>query len=457
MLPTTRTVDQTDDFFGTTIADPYRWLEQQRRPRGRPRGCPRRPTTPARISTGFPTRHRSRRPSTASCGCRTAACPLPPRPALVPHSATTACSSRTCCWSSDEPFGAPRVLIDPNTLGDASRLTRRLRDRARTASLVAYCYSEAGSDWRTWRVRRDRERRRPRRRRCAGRSSPGRRWLPDGSGFVYGAFDAPSGDALVSSNAGMRLMLHTLGDDSDEQVFALPDEPDVNFWPEITDDGRWLVVLGTRGTDPRARVWVADLAEGLELHPLIAAADAAWQLVGSLGDELVMLTDLDAPLSRLVAVGSRRRGPRTGRRASRPARGRPARRRPAGRAVAARRRRPAHRPRPGRCASSPTSNLPGLGSITELEARADDVVAAPRLDVVHRSAVGARPTTSTPTNSRTGFETPLDTDLVTEQVVRDEQGRHPGAAVPRPPSGRHAPPTGRTRPGSTATADSASR
>ena len=79
----------------------------------------------------------------------------------------------------------------------------------------------------------------------------------------------------------MRLMLHRLGDDTDTLVFALPDEPDINFWPEITHDHRWLVVFGTRGTDHRARVWVADLAEGLELRPLIAAADAARQLVGS--------------------------------------------------------------------------------------------------------------------------------------------------------------------------------
>ena len=60
----------------------------------------------------------------------------------------------------------------------------------------------------------------------------------------------------------MRIVLHRLGteQDADELVLALPDEPDVTFWPEITEDGRWLVVDGTRGTDPHGRVWVRDLS-----------------------------------------------------------------------------------------------------------------------------------------------------------------------------------------------------
>lgn len=52
-------------------------------------------------------------------------------------------------------------------------------------------------------------------------------WLPDGSGFVYGRFDPPGADELVTSNSGMRVELHHVGtkQDEDEPVLALRPNP----------------------------------------------------------------------------------------------------------------------------------------------------------------------------------------------------------------------------------------
>ena len=234
----------------------------------------------------------------------------------------------------------------------------------------------------------------------------------------------------------MRLMLHRLGADTDELVFALPDEPDVSFWPEITEDGRWLVVARHQGhRAQRSRLGRRPVRRAAAA-PADPVAEATWQLVGSLGEELVMLTDSDAPLGRLVGDHRRRHRPRIGRRARRPARGGSAGRWPAGRAVAARR----------RGADSPstsldgtevaTPELPGLGSIADLEAARRRRPGAPGVDHIHRSPGRAR----LPRRHRraphrvrdaAGDRSGHRTDL------RDEQGRHPGAAVPRPPAGCH--------------------
>ncbi len=421
MLPETRTVDQSDDYFGTTVDDPYRWLENSDDPEVAAWLAAQAAETRARLDT--------------------LADPAPIRAVLDravrrPHSGlprhhgpywfrtdNDGVQQQDVLLVEREPFDGARVLIDPNTLGDASTSIAAFQPSP-DGELVAYSYSDAGSDWRTWRVRET----------ATGADRPDEvrwskftwpHWLPDGSGFVYGAFDPPTGDALTSSNAGMRLMLHRLGDDTDTLVFALPDEPEINFWPEVTHDHRWLVVLGTRGTDPRARVWVADLAEGLQLRPLIAAADAARQLVGSLGDELIMLTDLAAPLSRIVAVagdGSVRELVAEGDDQLEAAR------LVGGRLVVqwlhdAAARLTVHDLDGTQLA---TPNLPGLGSIVELEANPDDTVVhlgwttftAPPSVLAYRVDTGALSTV---------FETSLDTDLVTEQVFVTSKD---GARVP---------------------------
>ena len=296
--PPTRTVVQTDDYFGTTVDDPYRWLEN---------------TDDAEVTRWLAAQAEHTRDHLAGLPDPAPIAAALDRAVRLPHSGlprhrgrhwfrthNNGVQQQDVLLVEDEPFGRARVLLDPNTLGDASVSIAAYQPSA-DGALVAYSYSEAGSDWRTWRVRETAT--------GVDRADEVRwskftwpRWLPDGSGFVYGRFDPPTGDALTSSNAGMQLMLHRMGDDADSLVFALPDEPDVTFWPEITEDGRWLVVLGTHGTDHRARVSAAELADGLDLHPLVPVADAAWQLIGSFGDELLMLTDLDAPLSRVVAV-----------------------------------------------------------------------------------------------------------------------------------------------------------
>ncbi len=408
--PDTPTVDQTDDYFGTLVADPYRWLEDSDEPE---------------VSAWLTAQAAHTRAHLDALPDATPITAALDRAVRLPHSglpvhrgphwfrtSNDGVQQQDVLLVADAPFGSPRVLIDPNALGDDAVSLAAARPSP-DGALVAYSYSEAGSDWRTWRVRRTE----------TGEDLPDEvrwskftwpTWLPDGSGFLYGAFDAPTGDALMSSNAGMRLMLHRLGTEPDELVFALPDEPDVNFWPEVTDDGHWLVVLGTRGTDHRARVWVAELAHGPELRPLIPTADAAWQLVGSLGDELVMLTDLDAPLSRLVAVA------RDGAVRELVAEGGDqleAARLVGDRLVVqwlhdAAARLTVHAVDGALRAEV---GLPGLGSVTELEANADDTVlhlawttfTAPPAVLEYGVDTGELTTV---------FETPLDSDLVTDQV-----------------------------------------
>ncbi|HZC69889.1 MAG TPA: prolyl oligopeptidase family serine peptidase [Jatrophihabitans sp.] len=298
--PDTRRVDQTDDFFGTEVPDPYRWLEDPDDPEV---------AAWAAAQGSYTREYLESLPFRAEISAALDRAVRLPSSGLPVHrgahwfrTANDGTQQQDVLLVGDEPFGPARTLIDPNAIGDGSTSLAEFKPSP-DGTLVAYSYSGAGSDWRTWRVRdvatgedhSDEVR-------WAKFTHP--IWLADGSGFVYGRFAAPDGDEYVSSNRAMRLELHRLGtsQDADELVHALPDESDITFWPEITDDGRWLTVLGAKGTEHAARIWVRDLAAETSMRELVPTADAFWQQIGSVGDELLMITDRNAPQNRIVAL-----------------------------------------------------------------------------------------------------------------------------------------------------------
>jgi prolyl oligopeptidase len=303
--PTTRQVDQIDIYFGTDVADPYRWLEG--------------PSADGEISAWVKAQSEAARryldplpgrgPITASLTELTA---LPV--STAPHRrgdrwfryTNDGTQEQLLLRVAETPMGDGEVVLDPNPLTEGSTTSIATSTPSPDGSLLAYSYSEAGSDWLTWRVR-DVD---------SGVDLPDvvawskfceATWLPDGSGFFYGAFEAPTDHdtAYTETNVAQQLKLHLIGTtpDTDRIIFELPDEPEVGFLTQVTDDDRWLVIDGYRGTDPTNRLWLLDLeVEADQPRPLIATADAHWQLVASTPDRLVLLTDSAAPRSRLVSI-----------------------------------------------------------------------------------------------------------------------------------------------------------
>lgn len=222
-------------------------------------------------------------------------------------------------WSApldaDDPAALPnpdawRVLLDPNTWSEDGTASLSALSSTDDGSLLAFARSDAGSDWMTWQVV-DVTTREVLPDRVPWAKFAGAAWLPDGSGFVYGAYPAPeAGHEHDAAMRDHRLLLHRLGTDAeaDELVHARPDQPEWGFHPDVSHDGRWLVVTISRGTDPTTRVHVAPLtdADGAvvigEVTPLLDANDARYVPLGVHGDELLVETDLDAPRGRVVAV-----------------------------------------------------------------------------------------------------------------------------------------------------------
>jgi prolyl oligopeptidase len=213
--------------------------------------------------------------------------------------------NQSVLYWSESLRGAPKVLLDPNQL--AADGTIALIDYAvsKDGRYLAYGLSSSGSDWQEWHVREV----------DSGEDLDdvvrwvkfsGAEWSPDNLGFYYGRYDAPEdGLAYKEANYNQKLYYHRIGTSQceDELVYERPDQKEWGYSATVSDDGRYLVITVSQGTHREKGILFKDLhSTGGAVEDLSVEFDAAYSFAGNDGATFYLLTDLNAPLGRLVAI-----------------------------------------------------------------------------------------------------------------------------------------------------------
>ncbi len=200
--------------------------------------------------------------------------------------------------------GEPRVLIDPNTLSEDGTVALAGTWPSPDGSHVAYFLQDGGSDWRIAEVISTETGERLSDR-LEWIKFSGLSWAKDGSGFFYSRYPQPeAGEEFTSLNLNQAIYFHALGTDQSEDrlIMADPENPEVSWRSSVSDDGDYLFIYSSRGTDGNA-VHILDLtdpdAEPVAIFEGFANNHSA---VGNDGDTFFFQTDLDAPNQRIVAV-----------------------------------------------------------------------------------------------------------------------------------------------------------
>ena len=300
--PQTRKVDVRDDYFGRFVDDPYRWLEdtesdqtadwikrQNALTRSVLDALDGRDAMIARLKTLW---NYERYALPISAGDR------------YVFFYNDGLSDQSTLYRSDTLDGPRTALIDPAELSDDGTVALASVKVSPDGRYVAYAVADGGSDWRTWRVREI----------ASGRDTDDVirwskfsdvAWDADSSGFYYARYDEPSDDALLDTNENQRLMYHRLGDDpaNDRVVYQNEDHPKWGYQPEVTDDGRFLVINIWKGSEPKAQIYVLPLqSTDASVVRLIDGFDANYVFIGNDDDNFYMLTDADAPRRRVIAI-----------------------------------------------------------------------------------------------------------------------------------------------------------
>jgi prolyl oligopeptidase len=212
--------------------------------------------------------------------------------------------------SLDELLAGGRVLVDPNRFSPDGTSSLTTLTVSGDGQLVAYGVSDGGSDWTTFRLL------------SLASGDPvddaliqtkfsQAEWLPDHRSYAYTHFDheGHADGTQTSALSGPKLRVHRIGEpqDHDELILEFPENDQLMFWAEVTDDDRCLVVTIVEGTENKNRLWVYPIISGerSQLGSPIKIIDepvAEFVLAGSDGATLYLRTDLDAEAGRLVAV-----------------------------------------------------------------------------------------------------------------------------------------------------------
>ncbi|GMV25010.1 MAG: hypothetical protein AMXMBFR58_10410 [Phycisphaerae bacterium] len=166
----------------------------------------------------------------------------------------------------------PRVLLDPNALSADGTVALAGTAVSEDGKYLAYGLADGGSDWNVWKVREV----------DTGKDLAdeirwvkfsGASWTKDGKGFFYSRYDEPKeGEALKSVNYYPKMHYHVVGQkqDQDKLVYHRPDQKEWGFYGGVTEDGRYLVMSVSKGTEQKNLVFVRDL----KTHPLDALPTA---------------------------------------------------------------------------------------------------------------------------------------------------------------------------------------
>lgn len=301
--PESKQSDHVDDYHGTRIADPYRWLEASA-------------DTPE-VRAWIEAQNELTFDYLGNLGTRgtlkkrlTELWDYPKRSAPFKKGGryfqfrNDGLQNQDVLFVMDGLADEGRILLDPNTLSADGTVALSSVSVSTSGAFLAYATSGSGSDWQTWQVRdvatgEDLDEQIP------WSKFSGATWLPDGSGFYYQRFPVPAeGAAYTGANANAELRFHALRSDpaTDTLVFARPDQPKWMFQPKLSDDGRYLVLHVSRSTEQRNLVYYRDLEAGTDFQGLVTDWAASYTFLGNDGATFYFQTDQEADRGRIVAA-----------------------------------------------------------------------------------------------------------------------------------------------------------
>ncbi len=298
--PAARRTAHTDDYFGTSVADPYRWMEDLETPEVAD-WVRAQNDIAVPFLDGLAGHEEIRTRLTELWNYERFGIPRK-EGGLYFYARNDGLQDQDVLLVAETLEAEPRVLIDPNGFSEDATVAMAGWNVSPDGRYVAYSTSDGGTDWNVWHVREV----------ATGEDLPDTvaytkftpaSWLPDGSGFFYSRYPLGA-DGEGDGQAQVKVYFHAVGSSQDEDrlVYAVEDSESRNPYGTVTDDGRYLVLSVAEGYTENA-IYVIDLeTPGGEVVRMLDDWDALYTLVGNDGSVLFFHTNNGASRNRVVAI-----------------------------------------------------------------------------------------------------------------------------------------------------------
>ncbi|MBK5264209.1 MAG: S9 family peptidase, partial [Alphaproteobacteria bacterium] len=303
--PQARWLDLVEEQFGVAVADPYRWLENDVRQDNEVRDWvnAENAVTEAYLAT-LPGREILQKRMTALFDHDRYGTP---RKAGTHYFYTynSGLQNQSPLYVRDGLKGKQQLVLDPNGLSPDGATALAEWEPSPDGRYLLYAVQDGGTDWRILHII-DVE---------SGQVLPdeirwvkfsGLAWDGDSKGFFYSRFDAPAdGKTFQSTNLNQKVYYHRLGtpQDSDRLIYATPGHPQMGHNAQVSDDGKWLLITSSQGTDERYELTLSDLSNPVRKPwKLVRGLNHDWRLIGNVGAQFYFLTDKGASRLRVVTL-----------------------------------------------------------------------------------------------------------------------------------------------------------
>jgi len=300
LYPATRKVEQIDDYFGTKVADPYRWLEDDRSEETA-RWVQAQNAVTFDYLGKIPFRDALRRRITEINNYPRMTAPVRAGDYYL-FTKNDGLQNQSVLYVQKGLDGPPQVLMDPNRLAPDGTVRINFAGISGNKKHVAVSRSEAGSDWSEIRII-EIATQRELSDRIQWTKFASAAWM--GEGFFYSGYDRPTpGHELTATNEFQKVFYHKLGASQEEDRIIFEDKQHPLRYLQVTttEDERYAFLTISEGTSGNELYW-KDLANTDDFfQPLIQGFDHDNGPIESHGDKFIVLTNIGAPNFRLVLI-----------------------------------------------------------------------------------------------------------------------------------------------------------
>ncbi len=307
--PPARTDNVLDDYFGTKVPDPYRWLENADSPETQAWVDGENKLTHSYLNA-IPAREKIKTQLTELMNFPRYSTPRKEGGRYF-FSKNNGLQNQSVLYMQKTLAGEPEVVLDPNKLSPDGTIALTLESFSKDGKLLAYALSKSGSDWQEIKILNiDTKKEFPETIKWCKFTNVA--WENDRSGFFYDRYPEPGSVPEEDQYSYNKVYFHKLGTSQteDQLVYEDPEHKELSFTPFITEDGKYLVLNVEFGTDPKNWVYYREVESKSPFIKLLDKADANYTFVNNLDTLFYFRTDLDAPRVKVIQINIKNPDPK---------------------------------------------------------------------------------------------------------------------------------------------------
>jgi prolyl oligopeptidase len=301
--PTVSKSNQIDNYHGTTVADPYRALEDPDTEETKAWVEAQNQVTFSYLNE-IPAREKIKQRLTKLWNYEKYGTPFKEGESYF-YFKNDGLQNQSVLYTLPTLESEPRVLLDPNQLSEDGTVALSGISISENGQLLAYGLSSSGSDWQEWKVR-DIATGEDLQDHLQWIKFSSASWTHDHQGFFYSRYDEPNEKTkLEDVNYYQKLYYHQLGtpQSADILIYHRPDEKEWGFGGSVTEDGKYLIISILLGTDAKNLVFYKDLTNpNSQIIELINQFEADYSFIDNDDHLFYFRTDLNSPKGKVIAI-----------------------------------------------------------------------------------------------------------------------------------------------------------